>query len=219
MSPGDGMDFKPDDKVRHATQPGWGVGVVLTAQRAVHEGKACQRLTVRFDHAGKKTISTAFADLRPVEGSAVAAPEGAVEVVPAGSRRPAPGVRAAAASRAEAPSADVVRRRLVGLAEELSDRFRPLEARLRETALAYRFDPRTGELLDWAVAQAGVRDPLSYFSRHELEQLFETYRVHLDRHLRSLLDECRVSRVDPGPILGSGPPSVQQALRRINPGR
>ena len=56
-------EFQPNDKLQHTGKPEWGVGTVLSVQRATHEGKPCQRLTVRFDGAGRKTINTAFAAL------------------------------------------------------------------------------------------------------------------------------------------------------------
>jgi len=219
------MEFKPDDKVRHASQPGWGVGVVLTAQKTSHEGKPCQRLTVRFDQAGKKTISTAFADLRPLDPGPASSTEPKPQPAKAAAkaaRRPAPASPPGPEARSAAeppPSPEVLQRRLTRIPDELGDPFRPVADRLRDTAEAYRYDPRQRDLLDWAVTQTGLHDPLSVFSRHELEQHHATYRIHLDRHLKTLLDECRAARIDPRPILASAHPAVQQALRRINPMR
>src|SRR3954471_24602273 len=58
-------DWSKGDSVVHATKPEWGAGQVLEAESIAHDGKPCQRLTIRFARAGTKTISTAFADLRP----------------------------------------------------------------------------------------------------------------------------------------------------------
>lgn len=228
------MDFKPDDKIRHAKQPGWGVGVVLTAQRISHEGKPCQRLTVRFDQAGKKTVSTAFADLRRLEAAGTdgtppgtkkpaagrsASQQPAAKPAPRPATRPAPIEPPAPVATAEQPSPEVLAARIVAIPDDLADPFRPIADRLHATAEAYRFDPATRDLLDWATIQTGLHDPLSVFSRHDLEQHYQTYRIHLDRHLKALLDECRTSRLDPRPMLAKAHPAVQQALRRINPGR
>lgn len=217
------MDFKPDDKVRHAKQPGWGVGVVLTAQRISHEGKPCQRLTVRFDQAGKKTVSTAFADLRRLEAAGSDDTPPTAKKPAAGrstrpQRVPKPATIAPVAT-AEQPSPEVLAARIIAIPEDLANPFRPIADRLHAAAEAYRFDPATRDLLDWATIQTGLHDPLSVFSRHDLEQHYQTYRIHLDRHLKTLLDECRTSRLDPRPMLAKAHPAVQQALRRINPGR
>lgn len=220
------MDFKPDDKVRHAKQPGWGVGVVLTAQRISHDGEPCQRLTVRFDQAGKKTVSTAFADLRKLTpSSADETPSPQKKTTSTRSGKPAPAARPVPPTpqppiaTAEQPSPEVLARQIITIPADLADPFRPLAERLASTAEAYRFDPATRDLLDWATIQTGLHDPLSVFSRHDLEQHYQTYRIHLDRHLRSLLDECRSSRLDPKPVLAKAHPAVHHALRRINPGR
>lgn len=52
--------FRPGDLVRHPQQPDWGVGQV---QSAVGD-----RVTVNFEHAGKKLINAAVVALEPAEG-------------------------------------------------------------------------------------------------------------------------------------------------------
>ena len=62
-----------------------------------------------------------------------------------------------------------VREVMVGLSERVRDPFRPVEERLRACLDLFRFD-RTGRgLVEWAVAQSGLDDPLSRFTRHELD--------------------------------------------------
>ena len=58
------------DKVVHAQKPEWGVGLVTGASGTTHEGQPCQRVVVRFERAGVKTLSTAIADLRPAADAA-----------------------------------------------------------------------------------------------------------------------------------------------------
>jgi hypothetical protein len=50
--------------VVHAGKPEWGVGVVSSAQNVTQDGKPSQRLTIRFERAGLKTVSTAVASIR-----------------------------------------------------------------------------------------------------------------------------------------------------------
>jgi len=49
----------PGIRVRHPTEPGWGVGQV---QSAIGD-----RVTVNFEHAGKRLINTAIVTLVPVD--------------------------------------------------------------------------------------------------------------------------------------------------------
>lgn len=200
------------DRVVHATKPEWGHGEVIVAQPSRHDGKACQNLTIRFDRAGTKTVSTAFASFRSVgEAGPPAAVSPIVEraATPAEENRPMPDALALAVS------ADDAVERLKSLPEDATDPFRPLTARLKATLDLYRFSDSGGSILDWAAAQTGLSDPLSRFSRHELERYFQDFRIAADNHLRKLVRE--VSRQDPAGLAAvatgvSGP--AQQALRR-----
>ena len=212
-------DFEPNTKVQHPGKPEWGVGTVLSAQRGSHEGSPCQRLTVRFSGAGKKTINTAFAKLIRLEDAAPlkqpplkAAPSAGAPLRPA---TPAPAPR----SNEPTPDKTTIAERLAHLPDELADPFRPLDTRLTETLASYRYQSGDRTLLAWAVAQTGMTDPLSVLSRHELEEHFTNYQIRLDRHLKTLLEEARRARFDTRPIISASPPRAQHALRRINPGR
>ncbi len=216
------MEFRTNDKLRHAGKPEWGVGLVLDAQKALHEGRPCQRLTIRFDNAGKKTLSTAFAELVPFEGPKPI-PGPAAPVPPVRGRDPAraPAPPPLPDSDPEEPSITPAQARalLTALPDKATDPFRPLEGRLRETLALYKFDPKNRTLLDWASLQSGLQDPLSMFSRHDLEVHFEAFRVHLDRHLKDLLLDARKAGLDTAPLVQQAPPLAHLALRRINHSR
>jgi hypothetical protein len=229
-------EFEPNDQVRHPGKPEWGTGTVLAAQKASHEGAPCQRLTVRFSGAGKKTLNTAFAELKrlePAPGKAAQADNDASKAPP---KRPISTLSTSkatpnptpAAAPAQAHSDDPIEKplliaRLTGLPDTLADPFRAPKDRLAETFNAYRYRPGDRTLLEWAVAQSGVADPLSLLSRHELEEHYATFRIRLDRHLKALLEEARRARLDTRPIIDRLPPAIRaevlHALRRINPGR
>ena len=70
------------------------------------------------------------------------------------------------------------------LPEAATDPFSGLEARLKATLGLYRFTDQGGSLLDWAAAQSGLKDPLSEFSRHDLERHFFQVRCELLRQFR-----------------------------------
>ncbi len=237
--------FSFGDEVVHAKKPEWGTGVVSKAQNVIKDGKPAQSLTIRFKRGGLKTINTAFADIRPAEDAAPVAADAAQEP-PAGpadntSTRPTAGARNArtpppaeakprptAHSTAE-PTADRPAgwldeiasvspdKAMARLPEACHDPFTNTEARLRATAEQFRFQPTGASILDWAAAQTGLNDPLSRFSRHELEQFFRRYADNRAEHLRALADELR--KQDPAAIdraLAGAPPAARDALKRQN---
>jgi hypothetical protein len=199
------------DRVVHAGKPEWGVGQVTGASRMVHEGKVCQRLTVRFDRAGVKTLNTAIADLRP-----------ASEAAPGGDETPAPGASESGGNggwleQVSAPTSIEVFTRLP---EQTTDPFTSLASRVKASAGLYRFTDTGASLLDWAAMQSGLRDPLTRYSRHELEQLFRRFAAVRDEHFKKVASELK--RRDPGGFdeaMKGAPPAALQAVKRLDVGR
>lgn len=202
-------DWSFGDRVMHAKRPEWGAGVVTAAQKIVHEGKPCQRLTVRFDRAGVKTLSTAVAELVPATEAAIAS--------------------ASSQAAADAEQEQQWQARLSGgsteetmtrLPEAVTDPFTSTENRFRATLELYRFTDTGGSLLDWAAAQSGLKDPLSEFSRHDLERLFQRFAFARDEHLKKLAQELRKRDAAAlGEMVRAAPAPAQQALRRFDIGR
>jgi hypothetical protein len=167
------------DRVVDTARPEWGAGEVISAQAATIEGLNCQRLSIRFERAGLKTLSTAVAEL-------AAAARGDAPTRPA--------AQAATGSSALPPMAQpgwddehkTPLQRLLEIPEPASDPFRSLGNRLRETVKLYRFSDSPASLIDWAAVQTGLADPLSEFNRHELEEYFRKFRRALDEHLSTL---------------------------------
>ncbi|MCL4742307.1 MAG: DUF3553 domain-containing protein [Phycisphaerales bacterium] len=185
------------DRLIHATKPDWGVGVVVGATQQTHEGAPCQRLVVRFEHGGVKTLTTAMADLRPV-GSLPTSDNGTGHET----ARLAP---------------DELRQRLAALPPESTDPFRSLAARLRSTLALYRHRSSGASLLEWASLQTGMADPLSVFSRHELEQLFSRFSAALDAHARKLLRDGL--KQDPRAVseaVAAASPEARAAVKRLD---
>jgi hypothetical protein len=195
------MSFSKGDSIVHTGKPEWGAGKVLSAESYVHEGKPAQRLTIRFDRAGTKAISTAFADLRPASDMP--------RLLEPQHEEPDPLALAAL-------SADV-EQLMTTLPDRATDPFSSLGARLTATLDLYRFGDTGGALLDWAATQTGLKDPLSRFNRHELEQWFAKFKIELDSHLRKLLKDIR--RQEPGLIdaaLSTTNPAAKAAIRRVD---
>lgn len=197
-------EWKMGEQVFHAGRPEWGVGEIRSAEGAVQDGARCQRLTIRFDRAGVKTLTTAFADLRPAEQMTRMEAE-------------TPDDGAGWLQRAEAVNPV---EKLTELPEVATDPFRTKRARLEATLGLYRFTAGGASLLDWAILQSGLRDPLSRFSRHELEQFFDRFKFNLDAHLKRLVFEMK--REDPNGLAelsATASPPARQALRRADAGR
>ncbi|MCC6678871.1 MAG: DUF3553 domain-containing protein [Phycisphaerales bacterium] len=186
------------DHVRHAGRPEWGNGQITAAESVIQDGRACQRVTVRFDRVGLKTLSTAFADLRPAE--TLVSSEAPTDPL-----------------LADGPA---VQELLSRVPESATDPFSTPRKRLEATLNLYRFSDRGGSLLDWAAAQTGLKDPLARFSRHELEGLFQKFQFNLDAHLKKLVRDLK--KADPATLTAlaaSASPAAKQALRRADAAR
>jgi len=192
------------DKVVHAGRPEWGVGVIASAVAEVQEGKPCQRLSIRFDRAGLKTISTAHADLRPASEMPLISAE------PPKSDDPF-------AASSSGPQAKEL---MLKLPDAACDPFSTPRARMVATLALYRYSAEGGPLLDWACAQSGLKDPMTRFTRPELEELFRRFAQIRDEHLRKLAFEFK--KTEPGllaEMLRTAPRGAQQVLRRLDLGR
>jgi hypothetical protein len=188
------------DRVIHAAKPEWGTGEVRAAERVVQDGQPGQRLTVRFDRAGVKTLATPFADIRPAESAPVPVPEES----PDPTALATPGLV----------------QRMTSLPDDATDPFRSRRSRLQATLGLYKYSGTGASLLDWAATLCGMKDPLSRFSRHELEEFFRRFRDTLDGHLKRLAQEVR--KEDPrvlAEMTASAPPAAQQVLKRLDTGR
>ena len=202
-------DWKTGDRVIHAGRPEWGIGEVRSAESTMQEGKKCQRLTIRFEREGVKTLSTAYAELRAGDDSM------ALREVAEAQRRDGDGAGWLNQAEAENPV-----ERMTTLPEVATDPFRTKRARLEATLGLYRFTGGGASLLDWAAMQSGMRDPLSRFNRHELEQYFERFKRALDEHLRKLVYELK--KEDPAGLAelnAAATPQAKAAMRRAAGGR
>lgn len=211
------------DRVVHTGKPEWGTGVINTATRTTQDGKPCQLLAIRFDRAGLKTISTAFANLMPAEDAAALsaepmfAPSAPSQSNGDSDRHGVSKEDDFAARLTGAPGQGDIKQRMARLPDNATDPFTTPMERLKVTLALYRFQPTGGSLLDWAAMQSGMADPMSRFNRHELEKFFESFVIVRDNHLRKTLFEAR--KADPNAtsaLLKQAPPSVQQAMRRLD---
>jgi hypothetical protein len=199
--------WRVGDQVRHRLKPEWNIGRILTVQDVVYEGRPEQRLTIRFERAGTRTLLTAFAQLDRVDSSDPR------------DRSPASQGEPVAGPFTQDGHTELARK-LLQLPEAATDPFASRRRRLEATLGLYRFSDRGSALLDWAAMQTGLKDPLSSFSRHELEESFRRFQGLLDQHLRKLVKECR--KLEPGTVEAVeavADAAARQALRRVDTDR
>jgi hypothetical protein len=230
-----GHTFGFGDRVVHAGKPEWGVGVVSKARNTMHEGSLCQSVTVRFERGGLKTLSTAFAELVPEREHEPAAPQPDIMPHAEDSDGGRGGAGSAGHANGEAPARELAEhtgswldqasgvapdKAMARLPESCTDPFLSLERRVENTLKQFRFTPTGGSLLDWAAAQTGLADPLSRFSRQELEQFFRRYADARANHLAELARE--LSKNDKpalNRLMQNAPPVARDVVRRGHAGR
>jgi hypothetical protein len=208
----DSARFEFGDQVRHARRPEWGVGGVLKVENLMTNGQADQRLTIRFPAIGLKVLLASVAELQRVGANGVAQPSGLVDdhTLTAHESSSEMGWLGSLAKR---KPEDV----MTGLPPQASDPFAPLRRRLEFTCALYRFDASPSKLIEWAVAQSGLNDPLSRFNRHELEQFFKRYAYERDLHLVRLGQECMRQEPDMfRQVIAKAPSAAQQTLRKAD---
>ena len=106
---------------------------------------------------------------------------------------------------------------MVAMPPTATDPFMPIRNRLQFIIKLYRFEPTGGKLIDWAVAQTGMDDPLARFNRHELEQFFDRWMWERDRLLVRTLDEARKHGESVDDLVSKAPNSVRRGIKRISP--
>lgn len=216
------------DKVRHRQRPEWGIGSVTKLETMTIKGVRDMRIWIRFPNAGLKTMLASVAPLERAQLDRADAP-GAAAPLP----RDVPAVNdleetlVAREARQEGGWLGGVAKRkpedaMTSLPVTASDPFLTFEKRLEFVLGLYRFEPTGGKLIDWAVAQSGLDDPLSRFNRHELEVFFERWAFERDVVLSRLVQEAK--KVTGGTAhlearLAGASPAVQKALRRFTASR
>jgi len=204
------IQFKAGDRVRHEKRPEWGVGTIQRAENIRVGEKPTQRLVIRFANAGLKTLSTLGADLAHLNGQASHAPPNGSETLLDREAQSETGWLGEISKRNPEDA-------MTQLPEEATDPFSTPIVRLKKTIALYRYQPDGRGLSDWAVARSGLDDPLSRFTRHELEQFFDRWRFLRDKHLVKVLEEARND--DPQAaeaILAQAPPAAKHAVSKSN---
>ena len=168
--------FEPGDQVIHPKRPEWGTGVVDQAHHLVYQGEQAQRLVITFARRGRITINTAVAPLQFRESKAAIMTDTTATTGRGW-------LEALADKRAE--------HELHRLPDSLTDPFSGHPERLSAMLENYRFTAEPRPLMDWAVAQTGLDDPLTRYTRQELEQEFKRFVYYRHKALVDLVKAIR----------------------------
>lgn len=222
MSDPSSTPLAPGDKVRHRQRPEWGIGAVTKLETLTLKGVRDQRIWIRFPNAGLKTVLGSVAALERAESPAPAGSPGTPsarfeddETLLGREARQEGGWLGAIAKRQPEDA-------MTSLPATAADPFLSVERRVEFVLGLYRFEPTGGKLVDWAVAQSGLDDPLSRFNRHQLEAFFERWSHERDLALVRLVQEARRNALIGSALderLARAPAAAQKALRRIAPPR
>ena len=201
--------FSYGDRVLHTERPEWGIGSIVKAQQQAVNGQSAQRLTVRFPNAGLKTVSTSHATLQLVTDDAPGVGEdGDADTLAGWAKMTDSDWLGEVAQRK-------VHEVMVSVSGVVRDPFEALEKRLGACLDLFRFDRTGRSLIDWAVAQSGLDDPLSRFTRHELEVLFDEWASHRVEHLQKLLAQARTDHQLVMRLVAEAPPAAKESVRRL----
>ncbi len=203
--------LKRGDKVRHPKRPEWGIGEVTRIEMIVRDGQPDQRAWVRFPSVGLKTLLVSVAAPEPVESA---------EPADIAARLHTQTTLVDAEARHEGGwLGEIARRRpeevMCSLPPRATDPFLSSIKRMENALSLYRFAPTGTGLIEWAIAQSGLDDPLSRFSRHELEQFHQRWRFELETHIARLLQELRRDRQPLEPLLARAPAAAVAAVKRL----
>ncbi len=197
------LKFSLGDRVIHAGKPEWGSGIISAASATTHEGQPCQRLTIRFDRTGLKTVSTAFANIQLASQVAHA-------IKPMIEEHHAPLPISSAGHRE-------ILEIMTQIPENARDPFATPAQRLEATLSLYRFEGTGGSLIDWAAAQCGLADPMERFNRHELEDFYRLFQMNLRSHLSKVVKDANTVPVkELVRIRDSAPPAAKIALQNLH---
>ena len=197
------------NRVIHPKFPEWGSGAVIKVESTPVNGEPSTRVTVRFAHAGLKKF---VGNVLPLD------------ILDEGHSMPGDH------SCKRPPIAEVEDLEKSGLCQAVEqkldeimhaipmacrDPFNTAEHRLRRTLELYKYDMSGRGLMEWAMMQTGMDDPLSRFNRTELEVFFKHYSHELNKHLASLLSEMHEDYETAERLIAQAHPRAKRVIEKI----
>ena len=178
----------------HPRRPEWGRGVVRSAL-VLRAQDGSQRLEVQFANAGRKTLDTAVAPLQPARAHG----DQTNDFDQKGSSMALTATRGKEKETQAGPgwldklehSVGGRKHELWELPDEMVNPFASVAQRLRATLESYRFSTEPRALIEWGVVQTGLDDPMTRYTRVEMEQAFQRFARNRDAHLQDLVRELK----------------------------
>ena len=197
------------DRVAHPSYPEWGSGSVIKVENTALQGKPARRITVRFTQRGLKTF---VGDPIPLD---ILATE---HTMPGDGDLKLPAIaeveqleRSGLTQAVEQKLLDI----MLAIPMACRDPFNSGEHRLRRTLDLYKYDMSGRGLMEWAMAQNGMDDPLTRFNRTELEMYFKQFAHDRDRHLSKLLSELREESTMIKQLVAEAPVGAKHAVSKL----
>ncbi|MBC8202882.1 MAG: DUF3553 domain-containing protein [Planctomycetes bacterium] len=173
------------DRVTHELHPEWGSGAVIKVENTVVGGKPAPRVTVRFANAGLKVFAGNALPLTPMQSE---------HTVPGDRYLERPAIAEVEDLERSGLNQAVEKKLLeimLAIPMACRDKFNTPEYRLKRTLDLYKYDMSGRGLMEWAIVQTGMDDPLTRFNRGQLEEYFKRWVRDRDSHLSTLLSEMR----------------------------
>jgi len=173
------------DRVTHELHPEWGSGAVIKVENAIISGSPVPRVTVRFANAGLKIFAGNALPLTPMESG---------HTVPGDRYFERPAIAAVEDLEKSGLTQAVEKKMLeimLSIPMACKDKFNTAEYRLKRTLELYKFDMSGRGLMEWAIVQTGMDDPLTRFNRGQLEEYFKRWVRERDSQLANVLSELR----------------------------
>ena len=167
--------FQIGDRVAHPRRPEWGSGPVIKADTITHEGQQAQRLRVDFANKRNAIINTAIAPLIRSGDTGSMGPSKGIEKDMSMTRTGTQNAGAGWLDDLEGGTGGHAQKNLWDLPYQLDDPFSSVEQQLDATLETFKYSTEPGPLFQWAVTQTGLDDPLTKYTRVELEQAFPRY--------------------------------------------
>lgn len=203
------MKHKKGDQVRHAERPEWGIGEVTKVEILTRDGRPDRRVWIKFPSVGTKTLLASAANLEVITDDLPQQSDHNDTFADRQADHETGWLGEIAKNQPEDA--------MVSMPPGATDPFVPIRNRLQFIIKLYRFEATGGKLIDWAVAQTGMDDPLARFNRHELEQFFERWMWERDRLLVRTLDEARKNGESVDDLVTKAPNSVRRGIKRVSP--
>lgn len=198
------------DRVTHPKFPEWGSGAVIKVENMPVNGEVTKRVTVRFAHAGLKKF---VGDSMPLD---VMQNDHAMPGDREGKRPAIAEVEDLERSGLSQAVEQKLEEIMFNIPLACRDPFNTLDHRLRRTFALYKYDLSGKGLMEWAMAQTGMDDPLTRFNRTELEDYFKQYSFLVKQHLAKLLRELQGDQVTLKQLLDEAPEGARRAVAKLS---